>query len=172
MEEHSYNLWKNARKCNRFQTFYEKRASGTSKWNIVFLSQIAFKKLNARVAPPQKCSLKRSSLNAWCFLGKVYGGVSFLLIVMQTASGLSVFALHWSCFAFLLLLQVPSRLNELDNSLLKTFLQRPIIWFMQLLYLYINVVTFCIWSLYFVYGKNKQTNKQANKQIYGDKKLN
>ena len=54
------------------------------------------------------------------------------------------------------LLQAPSLLN--DNSLLKTFLQRSIIWLyaivMSLYHSY--VVTFYIWSLYFVYGKNKE----------------
>ena len=49
------------------------------------------------------------------------------------------------------LLQVPPLLN--DNSLLKTFLQRSIIWLhaivMSLYHSY--VVTFYIWSLYFVY---------------------
>ena len=114
-----------------------------------------------------------------------------LLIVIFTASGLSVFCPPLQVFSFLAssvifwatmfesifgrlhverhcsfrdlvirpsgLLQVPSLLN--DNSLLKTFLQRSIIWLyaivMPLYHSY--VVTFCIWYLYFVYGKNKQT---------------
>ena len=58
------------------------------------------------------------------------------------------------------LLQVPSLLN--DNSLLKNFLERSIIWlYANIMPLYHSyVVTFCIWSLYFVYGTNKETNKQ------------
>ena len=50
------------------------------------------------VAVPQKCSLKRCSQSSWYFLGKISGGVSFFLIVMQAASDLSVFALHCRSF--------------------------------------------------------------------------
>ena len=39
-------------------------------------------------------------LNSMCFLGSVCGGVSFLLIVRQTASGFSGFALHRRFFSF------------------------------------------------------------------------
>ena len=57
------------------------------------------------------------------------------------------------------LLQVPSQLS--DNSLLKTLFERSIVWFYLIIIpLYdCYVVTFCIWSLYFVYQKDKQTNK-------------
>ena len=60
-------------------------------------------------------------------------------------------------------MQVPSLLNS--NSLLKTFLQRSIIWLyaivMSLYHSY--VVTFCIWSLYFVYGKNEETKESEHR---------
>ena len=46
-------------------------------------------------------SLERLFLNSWYFLGRVCGGVSFLLIIMQAASGLSVFSLHCRYFLFL-----------------------------------------------------------------------
>ena len=59
------------------------------------------------------------------------------------------------------LLQFPSLLN--DNSLLKTFFQGSIKWlYMVVISLYYNVVTFCMCSLYFVYGENNQT-KQTKK---------
>ena len=60
------------------------------------------------------------------------------------------------------LLQVPFLLN--DNSLLKTLLQRSIIWLYAIVIsLYHSyVVTFCIWSLFFVYWKNKETNNKQD----------
>ena len=56
------------------------------------------------------------------------------------------------------------------NSLLKTFFQRSIIWLHTIIIPLYNCydITFCIWSLHFVYGKNKlskQTNKQTNKTV-------
>ena len=106
-------------------------------------------------------------------------------IVRLMASGLSDFAFHrgfFSCMALVFwttlfestygrllleqyfsfrdlvirpwsLLQAPSQLN--NNSLLKTFFQRSIIWLsMIVIPLYgCYDVTFCIWSLYFVYGE-------------------
>ena len=119
-----------------------------------------------------------------------------LLIVIFTASGLSVFCPPLWVFSFLAssvifwatmfesifgrlhverhcsfrdlvirpsgLLQVPSLLN--DNSLLKTFFQRSIIWLHAIVMssYHSYVATFCIWFLYFVYGKNKERNKQIN----------
>ena len=41
------------------------------------------------------------SLNSWCFLGIVCGGVSFLIIVIQTASDLSVLHSIAGFFSFL-----------------------------------------------------------------------
>ena len=138
---------------------------------------------------------KRASLNSWCYVGKVCGGMSFLLIVMQTANGLSDFAplcrrflfLHLLCFFGRLCLKAPlgdcfwkilasgtwSRPQGLlqtlslliDNSLLKTFLQRSttrldtiIISSYHLLccnFLYVNFV-YCL--------REKQPTKQINNQ--------
>ena len=50
-----------------------------------------------------------------------------------------------------------------DNSLLKTFFQRLLYTIIMPSY-YCYDVTFCIWSLYFVYRKNKLTN-QTNKTV-------
>ena len=64
------------------------------------------------------------------------------------------------------LLQVPSQLN--DNSLLKIFFQRSIIWLHAIIIPLYDCygVTFCIWSLYFVYGeKTNQTNKQIKHSL-------
>ena len=47
-------------------------------------------KLNTSSSSP-KVFFKKVILNSWCFLGRVNGGVSFFLIVMEMASVLSVF---------------------------------------------------------------------------------
>ena len=62
--------------------------------------------------------------------------------------------------------QVPVLLN--DNSLLKTFFQRSIIWLYTIIIslYYCYVVTFCMWSLYFVYEKNNQPTKQITTNNY------
>lgn len=59
------------------------------------------------------------------------------------------------------LLQVPSLKN--DNLLLKMFFQRSSIWLYTIIVslYHCYVVTFCIWSLYFVYRKNNQPTKQT-----------
>ena len=57
MEDHSYKLWINARKCNCFLKFFEQNASGTWRWNSVFLNEIA-SNIEKRAAAPQMCSLR------------------------------------------------------------------------------------------------------------------
>ena len=48
-----------------------------------------------------KVFFEKIILNSVCFLGSVCGGVSFLLIVTQTAGGIPGFALHRRFFSFL-----------------------------------------------------------------------
>ena len=53
------------------------------------------------ISSSQRCSLKRSSLSSYYFLGRVCDGVSFLLIVMFTTSGPSVFCTQLQVFSYL-----------------------------------------------------------------------
>ena len=66
------------------------------------------------------------------------------------------------------LLQVSSLVN--DNSLLKIFFQRSITWLNTIIIslCHCYVVTFCIWSLYFVYANKNQPTKQI--RIWSEKK--
>ena len=163
MEENFYKLWENARKCNFLLNSKEKSfwnfkmkhcmSSGESLWwSVIFINCYANDQWSFSFCNPlQVFSFFLFLLLLWFFGQLCFKAPLWRLLLEQYCSFKDLEIKPCG------LLQVPSLLN--DNSLLKTFLQRSMIWLCAIVisiyncnFIWLQVaVTFCIWFLYFIH---------------------